>query len=197
MKWAEGPRAASVTEEEQRWLQEWYCHTLVDEEFNVSHTVPVIAQRGTISQREEPRMSRNRAWNLTVRGDFIGAAKTENSERAPVRLSEELKEKQVTVSRGVRHFANLHRTGVSSGWRLPITHPWFCKATQGSAVLKGLLKCAKGCKSTCTELVPLAWAGTRGRQLGNGASHRDEHWGSHPTTQSFCYSCAVLDYYNL
>lgn len=65
-------------------------------------------------------MSRNRTWNLTVRGDYIGTAKTENSKRDPVRLSEELKEKQVTASQGVRHFANLHCTGVSS--RLAFAH---------------------------------------------------------------------------
>lgn len=45
MRWARGPRASSVTEKVQRWLQQQrrYHRILLDEEFKASHTVSVIA----------------------------------------------------------------------------------------------------------------------------------------------------------
>lgn len=131
-----------------------------------------------MSQREEWRMSRNRVWNLTVWGDFICLAKMENSKRAPVRLSEELKEKQVTASQGVRHFANLHCTGVSSVLAFA-RHP--AVVLQSRRGLCSVQRAAQACQGL---QIHLHWTGIRGRQPGKGASHRDELWGQHSTTQA-------------
>lgn len=64
----------------------------------------------------------------------------------------------------------LHRCQLWAGI-LPVTQLWFCKATKGSAVFKGLLKRAKGCKSTCTELASGAGSLERGylTEMSSGA----------------------------
>lgn len=129
-------------------------------------------------QRQQLRLSRNRAWNLSVWGEFIGPASTASSKRPPVRLIEELKGKQVIAPQGVRHFTSLRHTGVSSGVAFAHNLPLIFQATEICAALKGSLKHTEGCKSTWVQMMPLAWAGMKVDDLEmKHCTERNEHRG--------------------
>lgn len=175
MKWARGLRAFSITEQMQRWLQQQYCRTLIDEEFNASHTASVIAL--VWSNATKAAVKNEQEWSL----------KSPSAKAIYLRYQNwKLKAGSCQVDWGVERETS-HGPPRCQAFRKPPLHrcqlqggvcpspPVILPATEGSAELKRSLKHAKGCESTCTEMVPLASAGTRGRWLGNQVRRR-ERW---------------------
>lgn len=175
MKWARSLRAFSITEQMQRWLQQRYCCILIDKEFNAPHRASVIALVG--SNATKAAVKNEQEWSLksaSARGIYLHYQNWK------------LKASSCHVDWGVERKTS-HGPPRCQAFRKPPLHrcqlqggvcpspPVILHATEGSAELKRSLKHTKGCKFTCTEMVPLASAGTRSRWLGNEVRHR-ERW---------------------
>lgn len=149
MQWTQGPRASSFMEEMQKRLQQQYYCTLLDEEFNVSHTASVIAVvcKGTSREQAgtEPEISQ-------CEGNLLALP----TPRTPsellsgwLRSWKENKSQPHKVS-GV---SQASATQVSAlGWHSLITRLWFCKPLKA-------LQHSKGRSSIPRAANPPVWRG--------------------------------------
>lgn len=181
MKWARGPRASSVTEKMQRWLQQQrrYYRILLDEEFKASHTVSVIALVQSSATKAAVKSEQGQSLESNSERGIYWHCQNRKLKASSCQLDWGVERKTSHSPPKVSGISQASTAQVSApGWRLPVTCLRFRKPLRAP-------QCSKGRSSIPTAANPPARRWYLLLELARGAgglemkhlTETDECWG--------------------